>query len=443
MVVLRSIDATHDPKLRSWVESANRPGADFPIQNLPFGVFQLRGAEPRIAVAIGDSLLDLRALAERGLLPDELRELCLAPHLNALMAAGPARSQLLRRRLSELLRAGAQFPEPREALLRSLDEVQMLLPAQIGDYTDFYASIHHARNVGSMFRPENPLLPNYKWLPVGYHGRASTLVVSGTDVRRPLGQSLDDGATRPKFGPSFALDYELEIGCFVGRGNRQGETIPIAQADDHLFGLCLLNDWSARDLQKWEYQPLGPFLAKSFASSISPWVVTMEALAPFRVPAFVRTADDPAPLWHLHDDADAAQGGIDLVLEVALVSATMRERELGAMTLSRGNFSSMYWTLAQMLTHHASNGCAMRPGDLLGSGTVSGPDAVNRGCLLELTWRGKEPIVLPSGEERRFLADGDELILRGHCEREGAARIGLGECRGIVVPAPILPEERR
>jgi fumarylacetoacetase len=435
MVVLRSIDATHDPKLRSWVESANQPDVDFPIQNLPFGVFAAHGGRPRLGVAIGDEILDLRACAERGLLPEELRELCLASQLNALMAAGSVRAQALRQCLSELLRAGAEVPAPREALLHRQAEVRLLLPAAIGDYSDFYASIHHATNVGTMLRPENPLLPNYKWLPVGYHGRASTVVVSGHEIRRPRGQSFDEGAGRPKFGPSVALDYELELGCFVGRGNRRGEPIPIGQAEEHLFVVCLLNDWSARDLQKWEYQPLGPFLSKSFATSISPWVVTMEALAPFRVPAFARAAGDPAPLPHLFDATDASQGGLDLWLEVELASASMRERGLAPLSLSRGNFAGMYWTFAQMLAHHASNGCELRAGDLLGSGTVSGPDKSNRGCLLELTWRGSEPIVLPSGEERRYLADGDELVLRGFCERPGAVRIGLGECRGIVTAA--------
>jgi fumarylacetoacetase len=312
-------------------------------------------------------------------------------------------------------------------------EAEMLLPAAVGDYTDFYASVFHATNVGRMMRPDNPLLPNYKYIPIGYHGRASSLVVSGTPVSRPAGQTEPkEPGGAPAFGPSRSLDYELEVGAFVAEGNPRGRPIPLAEADRHLFGLVLVNDWSARDVQKWEYQPLGPFLAKSFATSVSPWVVTREALAPFRVPAFVRPPGDPAPLPYLLDERDRAAGGFDLRLEVLLSTPTMRERGLPPALLSESNLRVLYWTLAQMLAHHTSNGCTLRPGDLLASGTVSGPEKNQRGCLLELTWRGAEPVELPSGETRRFLEDGDEVILRGRCEREGFVRIGFGECRGVI-----------
>jgi fumarylacetoacetase len=318
-------------------------------------------------------------------------------------------------------------------LLRQTD-VEMLLPAVVGDYTDFYASIFHATNVGKLFRPDNPLLPNYKYIPIGYHGRASSLVPSGTSVRRPAGQTREGNAD-PKFGPSKALDYELEVGFFVGAGNRLGERIPIGEAEEHIFGICLVNDWSARDMQAWEYQPLGPFLAKSFSTSLSPWVVTMEALAPFRVGAFSRAEGDPAPLPYLSDEGDREHGGVNLSLEVSLQSARMREAGLKAAILSRSNFRDLYWTMAQMLTHHASNGCNLRPGDLLASGTVSGEGKSARGCLLELTTRGQDPVTLPTGEQKKFLEDGDEVILRGFCEGDGFRRIGLGTCRGRILPA--------
>ncbi|MGC1788472.1 MAG: fumarylacetoacetase, partial [Terriglobales bacterium] len=313
-------------------------------------------------------------------------------------------------------------------------DVEMLLPAARPDYTDFYASIFHATNVGKLFRPDNPLLPNYKYVPIGYHGRASSLVSTGTPVRRPCGQTRD-GEAVPKYGPTKALDYELEVGFFVSAGNKLGETIPIAEADEHIFGICLVNDWSARDIQAWEYQPLGPFLAKSFATSLSPWVVTTEALAPFRAPAFARADGDPAPLPYLFDAGDQEHGGVDLTLEVSLLSPRMRETGIAPIVLGRSNFRDMYWTMAQMLTHHASNGCNLRAGDLLASGTVSGPEKTARGCLLELTSRGKDPVTLPTGEQRRFLEDGDEVILHGFCEREGFRRIGLGSCRGTILPA--------
>jgi fumarylacetoacetase len=390
-------------------------------------------------VAIGDQVLDLGAAGSAGLLPTEAIEACRQPTLNALMALGPAAWSALRGRLSELLGADSCPTGPLRTTVADclvpLREAEMLLPARVGDYTDFYASIHHATHVGAMFRPDSPLLPNYKWVPVGYHGRASSLVISGTPVRRPQGQSNPTSSPAPQFGSSQQLDYELELAAFVGPGNALGTPIPLARAEDHLFGVCLLNDWSARDLQSWEYQPLGPFLAKNFATSISPWVVSLEALAPFRTAAFARPAGDPAPLPYLAGNDNQTCGGIDVTLEVLLRTPQMRARDVPAHLVSRGNFSSMYWTLAQLLTHHASNGCNLLPGDLLGSGTVSGSEKDNRGCLLELTSRGREPLTLPGGESRAFLQDGDEVIFRGSASRAGFARIGFGECRGTILPA--------
>ena len=395
----------------SWVESANDPACDFPIENLPFGTFESEG-NTHLGVAIGDRVLDATAAFGIASMKD-------------VMAMPNASRADLRRRI----RAFLENRQPgADALLAPIADARMLLPCEIGDYTDFYASIYHATNVGKMLRPDNPLLPNYKWLPVGYHGRASSVVVSGTPVRRPCGQTAENLAGPPIFGPTRRLDYELELGAFLGEGNAMGSAIPAAEAHDHLFGVCLLNDWSARDIQTWEYQPLGPFLAKSFATSISPWVVTMEALEPFRREPEPREEGDPEPLPHLRT---AGNDAFAIALEVWLRTARMDE----PVHLSRGNFASMYWTLAQMVTHHASNGCPLRPGDLIGSGTVSGPAKENRGCLLELTWRGTEPVELPRGETRRFLEDGDEVILRGWAEAPGVRRIGLGECRGIVTPA--------
>jgi fumarylacetoacetase len=312
-------------------------------------------------------------------------------------------------------------------------DAELVLPVQIGDYTDFYASLHHAMNVGSMLRPENPLLPNYKYVPIGYHGRASSIVVSDTPVRRPSGQARDDPNAPPRFGPSRRLDYEIEIGAYVARGNPLGEPIPISRAGDHLWGMCLVNDWSARDIQSWEYQPLGPFLAKNFATSVSAWVVTFDALAPFRAQSAPRAAGDPAPLPYLTDESDSRSGGFDVTVEVWLRSAKMRERGEAPTRLSRSRFADMYWTLAQLVAHHTSNGCNLQTGDLLASGTISGATKESRGCLLELTSRGTEPLELPSGERRAFLEDGDEVIMRGYCEREGFRRIGFGECRGQVI----------
>ena len=427
------VDETHDAALSSWVPSANARGTDFPVQNLPLGIFRRRGTHdrPRIGVAIGDAIFDLYHAAQENLVTgaDTLREACEATTLNALMSLPHAHRLQFRHTLSSLLRSGADASRTQ---LVSQDDAEMLLPATIGDYTDFYASVYHATNVGKMFRPDNPLLPNYKYVPIGYHGRTSSIVVSGTAVPRPSGQTRDDASQPPVFGPSRRLDYELEVGFFVGRSNTQGEAVPIEHAGARLFGLCLLNDWSARDIQTWEYQPLGPFLAKNFASSISPWVVTMEALAPFRVPAFGRAEGDPAPLPYLTDEADQAGGGIDVKLEVLLSSARMRAEGIAPQRISHSTLADLYWTPAQLLAHHTSNGCNLQPGDLLGSGTVSGDGKDARGCLLELTWRGADPIQLPSGESRRFLEDGDEVIMRGTCEREGFVHIGFGECRGII-----------
>jgi fumarylacetoacetase len=429
-----TLDPSHDPARRSWVESANQRDADFPLQNLPLGVFQRNETEgSRIGVAIGDQVLDLAAVAQRGMLEgsDAFLAACGATSLTPLMALPPGHRGALRRQLSRILGTGGDTGAATALVPQAA--VSMQLPAAIGDYTDFYASLFHATNVGSMFRPDNPLLPNYKWVPIGYHGRASSIVPSGTPVVRPSGQSRAPDAAVPTVGPTKSLDYELEIGAWIGGENRIGSTVPLSQAEERLFGICLLNDWSARDIQAWEYQPLGPFLAKNFATSISPWIITREALEPFRVAAFQRPHGDPAPLPYLSDRGDQARGGFNISLEVTLSSAKMRAEGMAPHRLSLGNFRQMYWTLAQMITHHASTGCNLRPGDLLGSGTVSGPEKSERGCLLELTWRGKELIALPSGESRAFLQDGDEVVLRGWCEAPGAVRIGLGECRGTVI----------
>jgi fumarylacetoacetase len=435
------LDETHDPNRRSWVETANDPATDFPIQNLPFGVFRRResGEQSRVGVAIGDRIVDVSACAKAGFLPgvpENVLEACSRPQLNDLMALGRDASASLRRALSAFLDANAAHDRGAAAsVLAPMSDAELLLPARIGDYTDFYASIEHATNVGNMFRPDNPLLPNYKWVPIGYHGRASSIVVSGTDVRRPLGQTRDGGSGPPTFGPARRLDYELEVGAFVGSGNSLGTPIAIDEAEQHIFGLCLLNDWSARDVQTWEYQPLGPFLAKNFASTISPWVVTLDALEPFRGPARIRDDGDPRPLAYLSSAEDTRQGAFEITLELSLLSAAMRAAGAKPFVVSVSEFKDMYWTVAQMVTHHASNGCNLVAGDLLGSGTVSGKTKESRGCLLERTWRGTEPLALPSGETRAFLEDGDEIVIRGYCDRAGARRIGLGECRGIVLPA--------
>lgn len=438
------MDQTHDPALKTWVESA-RGATDFPIQNLPFGVFRRRDDDEELAgvgMAIGNQILDVTACHDEGRftgLAETAAEACASTSLNTLMSLGAEYRIELRRQVSALLAEDSPAWRANHRLgdrmLVAMSDAEMLLPATIGDYTDFYASVHHATNVGSMFRPDNPLLPNYKWVPIGYHGRASSIVPSGTAVRRPHGQIKPQGADAPASGPSRSLDFEVEVGCFVGRGNSLGEPIPISRAESHMFGLCLVNDWSARDIQSWEYQPLGPFLGKNFATTISPWVVALEALEPFRVPAGARPEGDPLPLPYLTDDADRAHGGMDITVEVYLATAQMRARGIPPERLSRGRVAELYWTFAQMLAHHTSGGCNMRAGDLFASGTVSGPTREARGSLLELTWRGTEPLALPSAETRTFLEDGDEVIMRGRCERAGAVTIGFGECRGVVQPA--------
>jgi fumarylacetoacetase len=440
VITASKLDDTHDPALRSWIASANDGATDFPIQNLPFGVFRHDFEErPRVGIAIGDQVLDCLAAARAGcfaalgpLVDDALQSWS----LNALLALGRADAREIRRAASLLLREGTSEAKRaqalRESIIVGMDRIGMVVPAEIGDYTDFYASIFHATNVGRMFRPDAPLLPNYKYVPIGYHGRASSIIPTGTPVRRPRGQTRPDAEAPPLFGPSKSLDYELELGAFVCGENSLGETVPIARAAERIFGLCLLNDWSARDMQSWEYVPLGPFLAKSFATTVGPWVVTLDALEPFRTAAFARPEGDPAPLRYLNDADDQARGGFDITLEVWLRTAKIREANSPAVRLSSGSFGSMYWTVGQLVAHHSSNGCNLRPGDLLGSGTVSGPAKESRGCLLELASRGAEPVNLPSGEQRSFLADGDEVIFRGWCARDGASRIGFGECRGEI-----------
>jgi fumarylacetoacetase len=420
-----TLNTTHDATLLSWVESANDPATDFPIQNLPFGRFRSSAGEAwRIGVAIGDRVLDLQAAA-----------LIDSRDMHQLMSAGAAHRSALRLALSNGLRAGSVLRATFEAALRAQSDVEMGLPCEIGDYTDFYTGIHHATTVGKLFRPDNPLLPNYKWVPIGYHGRASSIGVSGQAVRRPLGQ-LMGAAGAPQLGPSQRLDYELELGFVIGAGNALGTPIAIESAEQHLFGVTLFNDWSARDVQAWEYQPLGPFLSKNFGSTISPWVVTLEALAPFRAP-FVRPAGDPDPLPYLDAPANRAQGALDIELEVWLQTATMRAAGQAAVRLSRANArQAAYWTAAQLVAHHTVGGCNLKPGDLFGSGTLSGPDAGQAGSMLELSLGGKQPITLPNGETRSFLADGDTVTLRGWCERAGARRIGFGECSATVMPAP-------
>jgi len=438
------INETHDPNLKSWVESANDPNTDFPIQNLPFCYFEhpKLGIDRRIGVVIGDRVLDLVAVNRLGYFSElgtEPAHMLDGGHSLGIYAqystddgAVGLRSSLTQF-LSEV-QGEDVIQELREQLYPS-KELRFQSPFEIRDYTDFYCSIYHATNVGSMFRPENPLLPNYKYVPIGYHGRASSIVISGTDVKRPHGQNRTDQEKPPVFIPSKSLDYEMELGFFVGQGNELGTSIPIGEAEDHIFGVCLVNDWSARDIQAWEYQPLGPFLAKNFATTISPFVVTMEALAPFRTPAFERGADDPQPHDYLSDERNKKFGGLDINLEVHIQTEKMRDEKIEPFLVSRSNTKDLYWTIGQMLTHHASGGCSLQTGDLMATGTVSGPEPGERGCLLERTWRGTEPLTLPNGEQRRFLEDGDEVIMKGFCEREGFRRIGLGECRGRILPA--------
>lgn len=435
-----NINLTHDPTLPCWVDSANESGTDFPIQNLPLCVFSEDDPEaiPRGGVAIGDQIVDLAVCAEANLFGGRAADAVFAAAqstLNDLMSMDPEYVSALRTELSTMLSGdgntyrGLRLPRN---LLYPMDGAVLYMPARIGNYTDFYASVHHATNVGSMFRPDSPLLSNYKYVPIGYHGRASSVSLKDT-VIRPHGQTKPPADAVPSFGPTRQLDYELEVGAFIGRGNALGHPISIDDAADEIFGFCLVNDWSARDIQSWEYQPLGPFLAKNFATTISPWIVTRDALAPFRIPAYPRPDGDPAALDHLLDPTDQAEGGYDITLEVWIASEAMRDAGTQPVLLSRGNFRDIYWTFAQMVAHHTSSGCDLRPGDLIASGTVSGTEKESRGCMLELTWRGTEPIHFANGEERKFLEDGDEVIMRGYCEREGSVRIGFGECRAMIV----------
>ena len=437
---MTTLNETHDPSLRSWVESANVDGTDFPIQNLPFGVFRRAGTNEsfRGGVAIGDRVLDLAAVriarAIRSTAAANALRNASGPTLNALMAMGPEACSALRLALSRALRTGSPAQAKLEGALVPQAGAEMAVPASIGDFTDFYTSIHHATAVGRLFRPDNPLLPNYKWVPIAYHGRASSVRPSGQRFPRPRGQILPAGANTPVYAPCKRLDYELELGAFVGVGNDIGTTVAMNGAEPHLFGTVLLNDWSARDIQAWEYQPLGPFLAKSFATTISPWIVTMEALAPYRV-AWTRPEGDPQPLPHLDSPDNRARGAIDIALEVWIESDRMRRENSGAALLSRSNFRDSYWTWAQMLAHHASNGCNLAAGDLFGSGTQSGPRPEEGGALIELSKGGKEPVTLANGETRTFVEDGDTITFRAACTAPGQARIGFGPCSGTVLPA--------
>lgn len=429
-----------DINQESWIASANDPTSDFPIQNLPYGVF-CHKQKTRIGVAIGDRILDLDACAKHGLLAglsEEINAACgdvggRTKSLNSLMSLGPPSWSSLRREITALLDSDQADKETQATVsdfLIPIDEAEMMLPVQIGDYTDFYASIHHATRIGKLFRPDNPLLPNYKYVPIGYHGRASSIVVSGQGIIRPCGQIKSSTDALPDFAPTHALDYELEVGIFIGRGNRLGETIPITEAEDHIFGLCLVNDWSARDIQSWEYQPLGPFLAKSFATTISPWVVPLEAIAPYRVAANARPDGDPAPLPYLC--SPSALDAFDLRLEVYLDTAQMRQSCAAPALVSAGNLRDLYWSIAQLITHHTSNGCNLRTGDLLATGTISGAAEGSEGCLLERK-ANIEPLRLPGNELRTFLEDGDRVTFRAFAQKAGHPRIGFGECTGMII----------
>jgi len=417
------LNSTHNPALQSWVESANSGASDFPIQNLPYGRFRTAPGEPwRIGIAIGTQILDLAATG-----------LFNGNDMHALMALAPPARAALRQRLSEGLRAGSTDQTRWSGFLIPQSEAELTTPCPIGNYTDFYTGIHHATSVGRLFRPDQPLMPNYKWVPIGYHGRVSSIIASGQAFKRPHGQTKAPDAESPHFGPCKRLDYELELGWFIGQGNPLGEPIPMEHAEEHLFGVTLLNDWSARDIQAWEYQPLGPFLAKNFASTVSPWLVTLEALAPFRRP-FVRPEGDPRPLPYLDSEINRTHGAFDIHLEVLLHTHAMRNAGHPPTRLTLGNTAeAAWWTPAQLIAHHTSGGCNLQPGDLLGSGTLSGAEPEAAGSLLELTQGGQHPITLPNGETRTFLQDGDSVILRAWCERPGARRIGLGEAVGSVI----------
>ena len=432
------LNETHDISLSSWVTSANDQ-SDFPIQNLPFATFKTKGTDEsnRGAVAIGDYVLDMAAVAQLEIftgIAQKAAEAAAQPTLNALMAMGKETNSALRLALSKALRSGACEEEKLKSCLVLQSDVVYGMPCQIGDYTDFYTSIHHATAVGSLFRPDNPLLPNYKWVPIGYHGRSSTIDVSGQEFPRPYGQLKAPDADTPVLAPCKRLDYEVEMGIFIGESTKLGERIDIEKAEDHIFGICLFNDWSARDIQAWEYQPLGPFLAKNFASTISPWIVTTEALAPYRI-NFSRPENDPQPLPYLTSENNSQMGGLDIQLECLIHTEKMRNANEQADKISDSNFKYSYWTIAQLVTHHSANGCAMNAGDLLGSGTQSGPEHEQAGSMLELSRGGKEAFTLCNGEKRTFLEDGDTVIMRGYCHKEGAARIGFGEVAGTVLPS--------
>ncbi len=432
-------NATHDPALRSWVASANDGITDFPIQNLPFAIFRRKGSQEvwRGGVAIGDQIVDMAAAVAAGVFAGD----ALAPAqaaaestLNHLMEMGGKPASILRKTLSKALQTGSPHEGALKPCMVAQSGAEYTVPCRIGDYTDFYTSIHHATNIGRLFRPDNPLMPNYQWIPIGYHGRASSVIVSGQDFHRPHGQVKAPGADAPRLAPSARLDIELELAVFVGQGNALGDSVGIDAAEDHIFGLALFNDWSARDIQPWEYQPLGPFLAKNFASTVSPWVVTLEALAPYRVP-FTRPAEEPQPLPYLASSAHSAAGGFDIQLEALIATPRMRQESSAPARLALTNYRHAYWTAAQMLAHHTVNGCNLQPGDLLGTGTLSGPTLDAACALIELTAGGKNPVHLPNGELRTWVEDGDAIILRGWCEKPGAARIGFGECVGVVLPA--------
>ena len=431
-----SLNETHDLARQSFVDSANAPGTDFPIQNLPFGVFcPIAGAAPRVGVAIGDQIVDVAAAASCFDGPAaEAARACAAPYINDLMSLGPPAWSALRLALSRGLSADRGDERLRQHLT-PMAQAEVGMPVDVGDFTDFYASVFHATNAGRAFRPDNPLLPNYKYVPVAYHSRTSSIRVSGTPFKRPRGQRKGPNETVPTYGPSRNLDFELELGFYIGVPNALGEAVPVAEAAEHIFGFCLLNDWSARDIQAWEYQPLGPFLGKNFATTVSPWVVTREALAPFHTAAFTRPQGDPAPLPHLDDADDRAYGGLDITLEAYMSTEMMRSKGTAPLRLSQTSVATIYWTVAQMIAHHTSNGCNLAIGDLIGSGTVSGPEKSSWGSLLELSARGSDPIAMPSGEKRGFIEDGDEIIFRGFCAKPGYRRIGFGECRAVVMPA--------
>lgn len=430
---------THDPQLTSWVSSANTGTTDFPIQNLPFAIFRRAGTQEtwRGGVAIGDQIVDMAAAVQANVFSrDALKPAQAAAEstLNHLMGLGAKPASTLRAALSGALRTGSDHQETLQLCLVPQAAAEYRVSARIGDYTDFYTSVHHATNIGSLFRPDNPLMPNYKWIPIGYHGRSSSVVVSGESIRRPHGQTKASDADVPTVQASQRMDIELEMGVFIGQDNTLGNPVPMEEAESHIFGLVLLNDWSARDIQPWEYQPLGPFLAKNFATTISPWIVTMEALAPFRT-RFERPADDPQPLPYLSSSANRDGGGLDVQLEASVLTPKMRQAQAPAARLALTNYRHAYWTAAQMVAHHTINGCNLQPGDLLGTGTLSGPTLDQAGALIELTTGGKNPIQLPNGERRTWLEDGDTVILRGWCERPGYARIGFGECAGTVSSA--------